>query len=102
MGGDSINSTDPNGLWINVAGGDVIGGIGNLGYQLWNNSGNLKCVDWGDVATWAVSGALTGALVPEGLFARGGMQTVTRWGPPGNWAMTGGNSWRNWLFAGGA
>ena len=44
---------DPNGLWVNVAGGAVIGGIGNLGYQLWNNGGNLKCVDWGDVATWA-------------------------------------------------
>ena len=99
--GDPLNKTDPKGLWVNIAGGAVIGGLGNLGYQLWNNGGNFKCVDLGDVGKWALIGGLTGALVPEGLIASGGMQTVTRWGPAGKWVMTGGGSWRNWLFAGG-
>ena len=98
--GNPINFNDPEGLWVNIVGGALIGGLGNLAYQLWDNGGNFECVDWGDVGTWAFSGALTGALVPEGLIARGGMQTVTRWGPSGRWVMTGGNSWRNWVMSG--
>ena len=98
--GNPIGYTDPQGLWVNIVGGAAIGGFGNLGYQLWNNGGSFQCIDWRDVGEWALIGGLSGALVPEGLIARGGMQTVTRWGPSGNWVMTGGSSWRNWLFAG--
>jgi RHS repeat-associated protein len=98
--GNPLSYTDPEGLWVNIAAGAAIGGLGNLGYQLWNNGGKFKCVDWGDVAKWTAAGALAGVLVPEGLIVRGGMQTVTRWGPSGNWVMTGGNSWRNWWMGG--
>lgn len=95
------NNIDPEGMWVNIVGGAAIGGVGNLGYQLWNNGGRLDCVSWTDVATWAISGALTGALVPEGLVAQGGLRTVTHWGPNSPWVMTGGGSWRNWIMAGG-
>jgi RHS repeat-associated protein len=100
VGGNSIRWSDPEGLWVNIAVGAVVGGGLNLGYQLWNNSGNFKCVDGWEVAKSAVGGAAIGALIPEGLITYGGMQTVTHWGPAGKWVMTGGASWRNYIMAG--
>ena len=100
VGGSPISSTDPEGLWVNIVGGGLIGGLGNLGYQLYQNDGDFKCVDLGEVGSWAAAGALAGALVPEGLLARAGMQTVSRWGPSGSWVMTGGSSVRNWVMSG--
>ena len=91
---------DPEGEWVNIAGGAILGFAFNVGYQLWYNNWRVKCVDWLEVTRWTVGGALIGVLVPEAIFFRGGMQTVTRWGPKGKWVMTGGRSRRNWLLSG--
>lgn len=105
--GNPINYNDPNGEWVNVAIGAAIGGLVDLGYQLWKYHGHIGCVNFWEVGEWAIAGGLAGALVPEGLVTRGGLQTVTHWGPQGmqglragDWVMTGGNSIRNWIFSG--
>jgi hypothetical protein len=81
--GDPIDYNDPRGEFINIAIGAAIGGLGNFAYQLWKYDGNISCVDPWEVAKWAALGGLTGVLVPEGLLARGGLQTVTHWRPEG-------------------
>jgi hypothetical protein len=107
VAGDPISRNDPDGEFVNVAIGAGVGALGNFGYQLWNNGGNLSCVNWGDVGRWGLIGGLSGALVPEGLIASGATQTVTQWGAAGateltdGWVMTGGASLRNWIMAGG-
>lgn len=107
VGGEPIRGVDPQGTYINIVIGGAIGFFGDVGYQLWQNGGRLGCVQWSEALLWGVNGALAGALVPEGLLVRGGMQTVTQWGAAGateltpGWVMTGGNSLRNWLMAGG-
>jgi hypothetical protein len=71
VNGDPISYADPQGLWINIAIGAAIGGLTNLGYQLWENNWNFSCVNPYEVARWVAVGALTGALVPEGSLLAG-------------------------------
>jgi len=103
--GNPVSYNDPNGEWVNVVAGAVIGAVGNLTYQLWKNNWQFRCVDPWQVGKWAALGAMAGVLVPEGLIARGGFQTVTHWPggaglQAGDWVMTGGNSLRNWVMGG--
>jgi RHS repeat-associated protein len=61
--GDPVNFIDPTGEF-GVFGG-VLGGLLELGTQLWFNGGRFECVDWYDVGTMAA----VGAVAPSGLAA---------------------------------
>lgn len=57
-------ATDPDGTCPWCA---AIGGLGNLGYQLYKNGGNFKCVNWWEVGSWALAGAGAGIVGRAGL-----------------------------------
>ena len=65
--GDPVNMIDPDGLFWRELGGAAILGGGNLTYQLYNNGGRLDCVDWWQVADWALLG--TGLGITRSWFA---------------------------------
>jgi RHS repeat-associated protein len=102
-----VNMYDPTGelAWFiaPIIGGLVGGGI-DLGWQLIQNGGNLKCVDWGDVALSAGLGAGLSMLGPSGpIFGRAGAKAA-QLGYKGGILNTGntriGWSWhqgRNWF-----
>ncbi len=80
-GDDGVNRVDPSGhFWHIVAGAAAGAGI-DLGWQLWNNGGNIDCVNW-----WQVGGAaLVGAGVAAGLgeaFAVEAPELVEPWLSP--------------------
>jgi RHS repeat-associated protein len=63
--------------------------------------------EWGSYSLIAAALVVTPWLAPEGLALRGGIQTVTHWGPAGmnalragDWVMTGGQSLRNFRLSG--
>jgi len=102
-----VNVIDPTGeiAWFiaPIIGGLVGGGI-DLGWQLIQNGGNLRCVDWGDVALSAGLGAGFSMLGPSGpIFGRAGARAA-QLGYRGGFMNTGnfrtGWSWhqgRNWF-----
>jgi RHS repeat-associated protein len=102
-----VNMVDPTGelAWFiaPIIGGLVGGGI-DLAFQLIQNGGNLKCVDWGDVALSAGIGAGLSMLGPSGpIFGRAGAKAA-QLGYKGGILNTGntriGWSWhqgRNWF-----
>jgi hypothetical protein len=57
------SEVDPTGEYAQALGGAVIFGGGNLAYQLYNNGGNLQCVNVGDVINWAFAGSGVSGLV---------------------------------------
>jgi RHS repeat-associated protein len=63
VGGDPINRTDPSGkLGVVGAGiGAVVGGVGDLLYQMYVLDRSFQCVKWGQVAVAAGAGALVGS-----------------------------------------
>jgi RHS repeat-associated protein len=81
-GADPVNGIDPDGLvWKEVGGALLVGGA-NLGYQLYNNGGRWECVDWWEVADWALMGSGLG-------FARSWFVGMVR-KPTGNYT--------SWVF----
>ena len=64
--GNPVNAVDPRGeiAWWVVGG--LLGGGGNLLYQLHMNDGRLECVDWSEVGGWALTGAGASGLVRSG------------------------------------
>ena len=64
VGGNPVSYVDPEGL---LAWGIVFGGA-DLAWQLYQNGGNLRCVDWGDVGLSMLGGGLLNAL-GKGAFA---------------------------------
>jgi RHS repeat-associated protein len=60
-GANPVNRIDPDGRFWWLAGA-VIGGGANLAYQLYNNGGNWECVEWWNVADWAMLGSGAGEL----------------------------------------
>jgi RHS repeat-associated protein len=101
--GNPVNAVDPTGEF-GILGG-LVGGLGNLGYQLYMNGGNLKCVNPWEVASWALMGS--GA----GLVGRAGLAGVGRffWDPrrwssisKGYWTARGGagaSSLDHWMVS---
>ena len=69
VGGNPVNATDPTGEFAVIGGS--IGGLGNLGYQLYQNGGNLNCVNWWQVGAWALTGSGTGILGRAGVSGIG-------------------------------
>lgn len=65
VGGNPVNATDPTGEYAVVGG--IIGGLGNLAWQLYQNGGNLDCVNFWEVGAWALSGSGLGMLGRTGL-----------------------------------
>ncbi len=59
--GNPLGNTDPDGDVVQVVGA-LIGGFGNLAYQLYMNNGNLSCVNPWEVANWALMGTGVGML----------------------------------------
>jgi hypothetical protein len=72
-----INATDPDGkVWhvlAGAAGGAVIGGLAELGAQVWKG----ESISWGRVGAAAVGGAVTGAIVTATLGAATGAAAAT-------------------------
>lgn len=66
---DPISKVDPTGEF-GVIGG-VIGGLGNLGYQLYRNGGNFNCVNWWQVGAWAMTGSGVGMMARAGAAGIG-------------------------------
>ena len=60
-GNSPILTADRSGQIWWIIGGAVIGGGLDLGYQLWQNGWNLRCVDWTQVGLATAGGALAGA-----------------------------------------
>jgi RHS repeat-associated protein len=59
VGGNPVSYTDPEGL---LAWGILFGGA-DLAWQLYQNGGNLRCVNWRDVGLSTVSGGLMSGLL---------------------------------------
>ncbi|MBP6027374.1 MAG: RHS repeat-associated core domain-containing protein, partial [Piscinibacter sp.] len=51
--------------------GAGIGALGDLGYQLYKNGGNIKCVNWWEVGAWALTGSGAGIVGRAGLTGIG-------------------------------
>ena len=64
-----LSKTDPTGEFAVVGG--LIGGFGNLAYQLYQNNGNLNCVNWWQVGAWALTGSGVGIIGRAGLSGIG-------------------------------
>jgi len=65
VGGNPVNDIDPTGEFGLLGG--VVGGLGDLGYQLYKNGGNFKCVNWWEVGSWALTGSGAGIVGRAGL-----------------------------------
>jgi len=65
VNGNPTNDVDPTGEF--GLAGAVIGGLGDLTYQLYKNGGNLKCVNWWEVGSWALTGSGAGIVGRAGL-----------------------------------
>lgn len=101
--GNPVDTVDPTGEFGLLGG--LVGGLGNLGYQLYINGGNLKCINPWEVASWALMGS--GA----GLVGRAGLAGVGRffWDPrrwatisKGYWTARGGagtSSLDHWIVS---
>lgn len=63
--GDPLSKVDPSGK-LGIVGG-LVGGLGDLGYQLYKNGGNFNCVNWWEVGSWALSGSGAGIIGRRGL-----------------------------------
>lgn len=63
--GDPVSNVDPTGefAWV----GAVIGGGGNLAYQLYKNGGRIECVNLAEVGSWALAGTGVGLLGRAGV-----------------------------------
>ena len=64
-----ISKSDPTGEFGIVGG--LIGGLGNLAYQLYQNNGNLDCINWWQVGAWALTGSGAGIVGRAGLAGIG-------------------------------
>jgi RHS repeat-associated protein len=69
--GNPVNFVDPTGEFAHASIGGFVGGLGNLGYQLYQNGGNLDCVNWWQVGAWALAGSGVTGL---GKFALAGRE----------------------------
>ena len=45
----------------------VRSGAGDLAHQLYNNGGNINCVNWWEVGSWALTGSGVGMVARSGL-----------------------------------
>jgi hypothetical protein len=70
VGNNSTNATDPTGMWINFAIGAAIGGVLDLGLQLWEQKGDFSKIDPTRLAISTISGALGGGI--GGALGKGG------------------------------
>jgi RHS repeat-associated protein len=70
VGNNSTNNTDPSGMWINFAIGAAIGGVLDLGLQLWEQKGDFSKIDPTRLAISTVAGALGGGI--GGALGKGG------------------------------
>jgi len=68
VGGNPVSRIDPSGnipiFLVTGAIGGIGGFVGNVGYQLYDNGGQLGGVKWGDAGIAGASGAVAGALLP--------------------------------------
>ena len=62
-----INLIDPSGHDPLILIGAAVGFLGDIGYQLATNGGNISCIDWKQVAMATGAGALIGAVGPAAL-----------------------------------
>jgi YwqJ-like deaminase len=76
VGNNSTNATDPSGMWINFAIGAAIGGVLDLGLQLWEQKGDFSKIDPTRLAISTVTGALGGGI--GGLLAKQGVGLAAR------------------------
>ena len=84
--GNPLIAVDPTGEYGVV--GAAIGGLGDLGYQLYRNGGKLKCVNWWEVGAWALTGS--GA----GIVSRGGFTSIVRFfNDPRKWSKISKEYW---------
>ena len=79
--GNPINMIDPTGELIWFA-APIIGAVGSalidFSIQMYKYGGNVKCVNWGEVAISASVGAVLASTGPSGLlFGRGGKQAAS-------------------------
>ena len=78
VGNDPLNAIDPTGQFLFLITGGVgaaVGGLADLGHQLYANGGNFGQVSWGEVGVSAAFGGLAGAGLPfvgSGIAALGG------------------------------
>jgi uncharacterized protein RhaS with RHS repeats len=90
--GNPVSNVDPEGLF---AWGLVFGGA-DLAWQLYQNGGNLRCVNWADVGLSALGGGLLNALGKGAFRFKRGAEWVTKSGQPRNphsWDAT--SKWMN-------
>lgn len=69
VGGNPVQVTDPSGDFGLL--GAAIGAGANLAWQLYQNGGNLSCVNVAEVAAWGLTGSGVGII--GGAVARGGL-----------------------------
>jgi hypothetical protein len=62
VGNSSTNATDPTGMWVNFVAGAFIGGVLDVGMQLWENRGTDKGIDLTRLAISTISGAVGGGI----------------------------------------
>ena len=103
VGNNPIDRIDPTGEFAVL--GSLIGGLGNLSYQLYENGGNINCVNWWQVGAWALTGSGAGSLVKGGFVGirtffwnPGNFRTISRqyWAAQGGAA---GMSLDHWLIS---
>jgi RHS repeat-associated protein len=70
VGNNSTNANDPTGMWLNFAIGAAIGGVLDLGMQLWEQKGDFSKIDPTRLAISTISGALGGGI--GGALTKGG------------------------------
>lgn len=86
--GNPMSNTDPTGEF---AWGLVFAGA-DLAWQLYQNGGNFKCVNWGDVGLAALGGGLTNAL-RKGAFRFKPRGVIKNGRNPNSWGAT--RAWMN-------
>jgi RHS repeat-associated protein len=69
VNGSPMSATDPTGEL--ALAGAVLGGLGNIAYQLYKNGGDLECVNLAEAASWALAGSGAGLLGRAGLSGIG-------------------------------
>lgn len=71
VGGNPVSYKDPTG---EIAWG-VVFAAGNLGWQLYQNEGNLGCVDWADVGMAMLGGGLLNGVMKGAFRFKAGSNT---------------------------